>query len=57
MVHYIIVKFSNEFNYLESIGEITALFNEALKIEGDNKINIYTSNSIYLLIIILTNSV
>ena len=29
MVHYIIVKFSNEFNYLESIREITNVFSKA----------------------------
>lgn len=45
MVHYIIVKFRNEFNYLENINEITDLFNEALKIDGVSKINIYISNS------------
>lgn len=45
MVHYIIVKFSDEFNYLESIKEIIDLFNEALKIDGVHKVNIYTSNS------------
>jgi len=45
MVHYIIVKFSKEFDYLENINEITDLFNEALKLDGVNKINIYTSNS------------
>ena len=45
MKHYIIVKFNSEFNYLQQIKEITDLFNEALKIEGVKKINIYTSNS------------
>lgn len=45
MVHYIIVKFINNFNYLERTKEITDLFNEALKIDGISKINIYTSNS------------
>ena len=45
MKHYIIVKFNNEFNYLQQIKEITDLFNEALKIDGVKKINIYISNS------------
>ena len=45
MKHYIIVKFIKEVNYLENLNKITELFNESLKINGVDKVNIYTSNS------------
>lgn len=45
MKHYIIVKFNNEYDYLKELVEIKSLFNEALKIDGVSKINIYASNS------------
>ena len=45
MKHYIIVKFNNDYDYKKEIENIKKLFNEALKIEGVNKIDIYKSNS------------
>lgn len=45
MKHYIIVKFNNEYDYKKEIVNIEKLFNEALKIEGVNKVSIYVSNS------------
>lgn len=45
MKHYIIVKFNNEYDYLKELVGIKKLFNEALKIDGVSKINIYISNS------------
>ena len=44
MEHYIIVKFNENYNYLNEIEKIKDLFNESLNIEGVNKINIYKSN-------------
>ena len=45
MKHYIIVKFNSDYDYKKEIENINKLFNEALKIEGVNKIDIYKSNS------------
>ena len=45
MKHYIIVKFNSDYDYKKEIENIKKLFNEALKIEGVNKIDIYKSNS------------
>lgn len=45
MKHYIIVKFNSDYDYKKEIENINKLFNEALKIEGVNKIYIYKSNS------------
>lgn len=45
MKHYIIVKFNSNYDYKKEIENINKLFNEALKIEGVNKIDIYKSNS------------
>ena len=45
MKHYIIVKFNSNYDYKKEIENIKKLFNEALKIEGVNKIDIYKSNS------------
>ncbi len=45
MKHYIIIKFKDGYNYINEIDSINNLFNEALSINGINKINIYKSNS------------
>ena len=45
MKHYIIVKFNSDYDYKKEIENINKLFNEALKIEGVNNIDIYKSNS------------
>ena len=45
MKHYIIVKFNSNYDYKKEIENIKKLFNEALKIEEVNKIDIYKSNS------------
>jgi hypothetical protein len=45
MKHYIIVKFNEDYNYLKQLEDIQKLFNEALTINGINKIDIYQSNS------------
>ena len=45
MKHYIIVKFNKDYNYLKEINKIKNLFDESLKIDGVNKVDIYTSNS------------
>ena len=45
MEHYIIVKFIDNYNYLDEINNIKELFNESLNINGINKIDIYISNS------------
>lgn len=45
MKHYIIVKFNSDYDYKKEIENIKELFDEALKIEGVNKIDIYKSNS------------
>lgn len=45
MNHYIIVKFNNEYDYLKEIDNITNLFNESLKLNGVDKVDIYVSNS------------
>lgn len=45
MKHYIIVKYNSEFDYLKELDAIKSLFDEALKIDGVSKINVYTSNS------------
>lgn len=44
MRHFIIVKFDNSINIQELIKPIENLFNKALKIDGINKIEVYTSN-------------
>ena len=45
MKHYIIVKFKNDYNYINELESIKKMFNESLKLEGVNKIDIYKSNS------------
>lgn len=45
MNHYIIVKFKDGYDYLKELENITKLFNETLKINGVDKVNIYVSNS------------
>ena len=45
MNHYIIVKFKDGYDYLKELENITKLFNETLKIDGVNKVDIYKSNS------------
>ena len=45
MKHYIIVKFKNDYNYLSELESIKNMFNESLKLDGVNKIEIYESNS------------
>ena len=45
MKHYIIVKFSNDYDYLDKLEEIQELFNKSLSIDGINKVEIYKSNS------------
>ena len=44
MKHYIIVKFKEGFDYLKQLDRISKLFDESLKIEGVDRIKIYTSN-------------
>ena len=45
MKHYIIVKFYEDYNYLESVDNIKTLFNESLEINNINNVEIYVSNS------------
>ena len=45
MKHYIIVKFKNDYNYLNELESIKKMFNESLNLDGINKIDIYKSNS------------
>ena len=45
MRHYIIVKFNNNYDYINEVDKIKDLFNESLKIDGIKKVNIYVSNS------------
>ncbi len=45
MKHYIIVKFNSDYDYKKEIDNIKKLFDESLKLEGINKIDIYKSNS------------
>lgn len=45
MQHYIIVKFSSDYNYFEEVDKITNLFKESLKIDGVKNVDIYVSNS------------
>ena len=45
MKHYIIVKFNEDYNYLKQLEDIQKLFNEALTIDGVDRIDIYKSNS------------
>lgn len=45
MEHYIIVKFNNDYNYLDEINNIKKLFDESLSINGINNIDVYISNS------------
>ena len=45
MKHYIIVKFSNDYDYLDKLEEIQELCNKSLSIDGINKVEIYKSNS------------
>lgn len=45
MKHYIIVKFYDGYNYLNELEKIKKLFNNALTIDGVDKVEIYKSNS------------
>lgn len=45
MKHFIIVKFNNDYKYINHIKEIEELFNESLKIDGIDRVDIYKSNS------------
>lgn len=45
MRHFIIVKFNEDMKVSEQIEPIKQLFNEALNIDGVDKINVHTSNS------------
>lgn len=45
MKHYIIVKFNENVNVKELVKPIKKLFNDALEIEGINKIDLYVSNT------------
>ena len=45
MQHFIIVKFKNNYNFINEIDRIKQLFNESLKIDGIKKVKIYVSNS------------
>lgn len=45
MKHYIIVKFKNDYNYIKELDMINDLFEEALKIDGINRVEMFKSNS------------
>ena len=45
MKHYIIVKFKKEFDYESRIGDIKAIFDETLGIDGISAVDIRKSNS------------
>ena len=45
MKHYIIVKFNEEYDYKKELENIKELFNESLKLNGVNKVEISISNS------------
>ena len=45
MKHYIVVKFKDDFDYMLNVEDIADLFNNALKIDGVNRIDLHTSNS------------
>ncbi|MBR4910303.1 MAG: hypothetical protein IKZ47_03145 [Clostridia bacterium] len=45
MKHYIIVKFTEGFDYLSLLDEIGGIFNRTLEISGINAVNIRKSNS------------
>ena len=45
MKHYIIVKFKNDYNYIKELNTINDLFEEALEIDGVNRVEMFKSNS------------
>lgn len=45
MKHYIIVKFTDDYDYKGELNNIIKLFNESKNISGVDNINIYCSNS------------
>ena len=45
MKHYIILKFNDDYDYLNELEEIQELFNNSLSIDGVDKVEIYKSNS------------
>ena len=45
MKHYIIVKFNDDYDYLNELEEIQELFNKSLTIDGVDEVEIYKSNS------------
>ncbi len=50
MKHYIIVKFNDDYDYLNELEEIQELFNNSLSIDGVDKVEIYKSNRYDLMI-------
>ena len=45
MKHYIIVKFNDDYDYLNELKEIQELFTNSLSIDGVDNVEIYKSNS------------
>ena len=45
MKHYIIVKFYDDYDYLNKLEAIQELFNNSLSIDGVDNVEIYISNS------------
>lgn len=45
MKHYIIAKFNEDYDYKKEVENIKGLFNESLKLDGVNKVEILISNS------------